>query len=85
MSKYVSNDEVFNKLKASGGKGFDLVMPTTTEGPQWYDARDLLQPFDENKIDIDAIHPSIFERSIELGGTRRGKRYILPFNWAPRG
>lgn len=85
LSKYGSNDEVFNKLKASGGKGFDLVMPTTSEGPQWYDAGDLLQPFDETKIDIDAIYPSIYEKSIDLGGTYRGKRYILPFNWGTEG
>jgi len=85
LSKYGSNDEVFNKMKASGGKGFDLVMPTTSEGPQWYDAGDLLQPFDESKIDVDAVYPSIYEKSIDLGGTYRGKRYILPFNWGTEG
>ncbi|WP_222183886.1 extracellular solute-binding protein [Geminicoccus harenae] len=85
LSKFGSNDELFNKLKASGGAGFDLVMPTTTEGPQWYDAGDLLQPLDESKIDIEAIYPSIYERSVDLGGTYRGKRYILPFNWGTEG
>ncbi len=34
-------------------------MPTTTEGPQWYDVGDLLQPLDESKIDIEVIYPSI--------------------------
>jgi spermidine/putrescine transport system substrate-binding protein len=85
LSKYGSNDEVFNKLKASGGKGFDLVMPTTNEGTQWYDAGGLLQPLDESKVNIDAIYPSIYEQSIDLGGTYRGKRYILPFNWGTEG
>jgi spermidine/putrescine transport system substrate-binding protein len=81
LSKYGSNDEVFNKIKASGGKGFDVVQPTTSEGPTYYDAGDLLQPIDESKVNIDAVYPSIYEKSIDLGGTYRGKRYILPFNW----
>lgn len=33
VATYGSNDEVLNKLRASGGKGFDLVMPSVTDTP----------------------------------------------------
>ena len=43
LAKYGSNDEVLTKLKASKGKGFDIVFPSVTYGPAWYQSGDLLQ------------------------------------------
>lgn len=80
LSTYGSNDEAENKLRAAGGKGFDLVFPSIDTGPNYY--RDgLLQAIDENKAQVDRIIPSIYRKSVTLGATHRGKRYLLPFDW----
>lgn len=81
LSVYGSNDEVHSKLVATGGKGYDIVYPAVTTGPKWYQSGDLLQPIDESRLDIDNIIPSLYEKSIQLGGTYRGKRMLIPFNW----
>jgi spermidine/putrescine transport system substrate-binding protein len=81
LSVYGTNNEVLTKLTASQGEGFDIVFPSVTYLPAWYDAGDLLQPIDESKVDVDNIIPTLFEKSLELGATRRGKRYAIPFNW----
>jgi spermidine/putrescine transport system substrate-binding protein len=48
FSTYGSNDEAENKLRAAGGKGFDVIFPSVTNGPNYY-RDDLLQPIDESK------------------------------------
>ncbi len=81
LAKYGSNDEVLTKLKASKGKGFDLVFPSVDTGPTWYQSGDLLQPLDLKKINVDAIIPSLMKKSKELGAVFRRKRYLVPFDW----
>lgn len=85
LSVYGSNNEVLTKLKASNGEGFDIVFPSVTTLVAWHDAGDLLQPIDEGRINVDNIQPAIFEKSLDLGATRRGKRYAVPFNWGTEG
>lgn len=80
LTTYGSNDEVLNKLRASNGKGFDIVMPSVTYGKQWYKHR-LLQPLDVEKINIKGCESSMWDSSATFGGIFRGKRYIVPFNW----
>lgn len=80
LAVYGSNDEVLSKLKASQGKGYDIVCFATTVGPTWYKSGDLLQPLDENKLKGDII-PALYEKSIELGATHRGKRMLIPYCW----
>jgi len=80
LSTYGSNDEAVQKLKAAGGKGFDVIFPSVTNGPQYY-PDNLLQPLDEGKVQMDRIIPSMVRDSIQLGATDRGKRMLLPFNW----
>ena len=80
LSTYGSNDEAEQKLRAAGGKGFDIVMPSVTNRAN-YDEGDLLQPIDESKVNIDAVIPSMYKDSIQLGAVKRGKRYVIPFNW----
>jgi len=80
LTTYGSNDEALNKLRASKGKGFDVVIPSVTYGPSWYKYR-LLQPLDSNKINVAGCVPSMWEASKTFGGEHRGKRYIVPFNW----
>ncbi len=80
LTTYGSNDEVLNKLRASKGKGFDIVMPSVTYGQQWYKHR-LLQPLDLTKLDVAGCEKSMWDSSAFFGGEFRGKRYIVPFNW----
>lgn len=80
LTTYGSNDEALNKLRASKGKGFDIVIPSVTYGPAWYKHR-LLQPLDISKINQVGCVPSMWEASKNFGGEHRGKRYIVPFNW----
>jgi len=85
LSVYGTNNEVLNVLRASQGQGYDIVFPSVTTLVSWYDAGDLLQPLDESRINVDQILPAAWERSIELGATRRGDRYAVPFNWGTEG
>ena len=81
LATYGSNDEVLNKVRASKGTGFDIVMPSVTYGPQWYKHGSLLQPLDEKKINVDGCYPDMWKSSKDLGGVHRRKRYLVPFNW----
>ncbi|AXS39326.1 extracellular solute-binding protein [Breoghania sp. L-A4] len=80
LSTFGSNDEAVQKLKAAGGKGFDVIYPSVTNGPQYY-PDDLLQPVDEDKLALDKLIPSMLRDSVQLGATYRGKRMLLPFDW----
>ncbi|GEO80612.1 extracellular solute-binding protein [Pararhodospirillum oryzae] len=80
LSTYGSNEECENKLRAAGGAGFDLIFPSIDTGPNYY-RDDLLQPLDETRFKADQIIPSIYRKSVTLGATHRGKRYLAPFNW----
>lgn len=82
LSTYGSNDEAEQKLKAAGGKGFDVIFPSVTNVPNYRaDGAMLLQPIDESKVMMDNIIPSMVRDSIALGGVQDGKRVALPFNW----
>lgn len=90
LSTYGTNNEVLNKLRAAKGEGFDVVFPSVSALQQWYDASDedgtdLLQPVDEARVKADQVQPAIWEKSLDLGASRRGKRYAMPFNWGTEG
>lgn len=81
---------MLNKLRASKGKGFDIVFPSVSSLQSWYDASaedgaELLQPVDESRVKADQVQSAIWERSLDLGASRRGKRYGIPFNWGTEG
>ncbi len=80
LSTFGSNDEAEQKLKAAGGKGFDVIFPSVTNGPNYY-PDGLLQAVDESKLDMDKLIPSMVRDSVSLGATYRGKRMLLPFDW----
>ena len=80
LTTYGSNDEAEQKLKAAGGKGFDVIFPSITNGNNYY-TDNLLAPIDEAKLNVGNIIPSMLRDSVALGGTYRGKRMLLPFNW----
>lgn len=81
LTTYGSNDEAEQKLKVSGGKGFDVIFPSVTNGNSYY-SDSLLQPLNESKLhNAENLIQSMVNDSVKLGGTYRGKRYLLPFNW----
>ncbi len=53
-----SNEELINKMKASQGAIADLVGPTNNRSLQW-EPLGLLQPFDMNRIPIEAANPAM--------------------------
>ncbi|WP_425450129.1 extracellular solute-binding protein [Virgifigura deserti] len=80
VATYGTNNEVFNAMRASEGSGYDVINPSVTWTPQYVEY-ELLQPIDENKVNVDGVIPSIWASSKSLGGVQNGKRYNLPFNW----
>ena len=81
---YGSNEEVFNKLKATNGKGYDIAFPSLG-GLKNYYQEDILQPWDESRIDSSKMLESLWKAGRELDGFYRGKRYHVPFNWGTEG
>jgi spermidine/putrescine transport system substrate-binding protein len=80
LTTYGSNEEIENKLRAAGGKGFDVISPSVDTGPNYY-KDNLLQPIDEAKFKVDQINPAIYRATITRGATNDGKRFLVPFNW----
>jgi spermidine/putrescine transport system substrate-binding protein len=85
LSTYGSNDEAENKLRAAGGKGFDVIFPSITNRSNYEDSAApggiWLAAVDESKINLDNVVASMMRDSIQLGAVWRGKRYLIPFNW----
>ena len=75
------NGEIVSKMKASGGKGFDIASPTNMRALQWKDLG-LLQPIDFNKIpNIGSANPgmvAVGDRDWNFGG--KGSHW-LPQIW----
>jgi spermidine/putrescine transport system substrate-binding protein len=84
LTTFGSNEEAQSKLRAAGGKGFDLIFPSVDTRPE-YDEGDLLQVIDESRIMVDQIEPAMWRSSLSLGAAKRGKRYLIPFDWGTEG
>lgn len=84
VSTYGSNEEAQNKLRAAGGKGFDIIFPSVDTRPD-YDDGNLLQVIDESRVNVSTIVPSVWRNSVKLGAVKRGKRFLVPFNWGTEG
>jgi spermidine/putrescine transport system substrate-binding protein len=80
LSTYGGNSEIENKLRAAGGKGFDIIFPSVDTGPNYY-KDNLLLAIDESKVKFDRVVSSILRNSITLGATDKGKRFLTPFTW----
>jgi spermidine/putrescine transport system substrate-binding protein len=84
LSTYGSNEEAQSKLRAAGGKGFDLIFPSVDTRPN-YDEGGLLSEIDESRLKADLIQPALWRNSLRLGAAHRGKRYLVPFSWGTEG
>ena len=82
MQIFTGNEDAINKMRASRGQGYDLVTP----GLAWVSAGvdfDFYQPLDLAKVkNIGNIVPSLRGRAEQLGGSRVGKTYAVPFTWS---
>jgi spermidine/putrescine transport system substrate-binding protein len=81
VTSYSSNEDALNKLKASGGVGWDLASPSIA----WISAhidQGNLAPIDEAKLpNLSNVVPSFLEQAIALGAQRDGKFYAIPYDW----
>jgi spermidine/putrescine transport system substrate-binding protein len=80
LTTFGSNEEIENKLRAAGGKGFDVLFPSVDTGPNYY-KDNLLQPIDEKKFDASKVIPSVYRQSLTLGAANRGQRMLVPYDW----
>ena len=76
---FSQNEEQINKLQATKGQGFDLCQPTHDRAPQFQDIG-VLAPFDETKLAIDSVIPSLVQAS-RTNWTWDGKLYHVPHCW----
>lgn len=76
---YGSNEELLNKTRATRGRGFDIVAPTSMRALQWKPLG-LLRPWDMNRVPTAKILQVMLKQS-EAEWTWDGKLYHLPFFW----
>ena len=50
-----SNSEIINKMRATRGRGFDIISPTNARALQWSPLK-LIQPFDMNRINTTSVN-----------------------------
>jgi len=55
-----SNEEIINKMKATKGRGFDIISPTNVRSLQWQPLK-LIQPFDMNKVNTTTVNGAMLK------------------------
>ncbi|ALG91765.1 MULTISPECIES: substrate-binding domain-containing protein [Actibacterium] len=78
-----SNEEIINKLKATGGEGFDIVSPTVNRNLLWAELG-LLQPFDMSKIAIEKVNPAMALGDAHWNFDGKGSHWV-PHIWGTEG
>ncbi len=78
QTSVASNEEMLKKLSVSKGAGYDLICPTNDQGEHWKNT-DLLSDFDMNRIDTEAVLPSMLKFSENFSWD--GKSRHIPFLW----
>ena len=75
-----SNEEIINKMKATKGRGFDIISPTNVRALQWYPL-ELLQPFDMTRVDTSTVNPAMLKiGEVEWNFDGKGVHW-LPHIW----
>lgn len=79
-----SNEEIINKMKATKGRGFDIISPTNNRALQWK-ALELVQPIDMSRVPIERVNPAM-ARIGETDWSLDGKNvFWLPHIWGTEG
>jgi spermidine/putrescine transport system substrate-binding protein len=79
-----SNEELLNKLKASKGRGYDLVAPTMNRAPQWAEL-DLLQALDMKKVPVGNLSAGMVEKGGAIWNFGGKGSTWLPHVWGTEG
>lgn len=73
---YGSNEELYVKLKATKGEGYDLIVPSDY-AVKWLSNEGLLKPLDKKQIDIKTtFEPFLLKQNYDPQNT-----YSLPYSW----
>lgn len=76
LNYYASNEELVVKLKATGGKGYDIIVPSDY-AVSILSKYELLKPLDKSKLNfLDRINPKLLHHPFDPDNT-----YSLPFEW----
>lgn len=79
MTPLGSNEELINKMKATKGRGFDVITPTLNRKGQWIDLK-LTQPWNLSKIpNLNNVEPAFVSAS--KAWTWGGGQHHLPHIW----
>lgn len=77
FSYYESNEELLVKLKATSGRGYDLIVPSDYT-VNILRRENLLQKIDKTKLDFyPALNKTLLNHYFDLGNN-----YSIPFEWA---
>ena len=79
-----SNEEIINKMKATKGQGFDIISPTNNRSLQW-EPLELLQAFDLNKVNLDAVNPAMAKIGTDAWNFGDHGAHWLPHIWGTEG
>lgn len=86
LTTYGSNDEAESTVRASGGKGFDVVFPSITNATNYVDDNgDSFFMEVPAAVNTDNVITSFMRDSASLGGVHKGKQILLPFDWGTEG
>jgi spermidine/putrescine transport system substrate-binding protein len=76
-----SNEEIINKMKATKGRGFDIVSPTNMRSLQWVELG-LLQPFDKKRIkNLGNVNPAMLKVGDEEWNFNGKGSHWMPHIW----
>lgn len=76
MHYYTTNEELFVTLKATKGKGYDLIIPSDY-AVKMLIKEDLLQPIDKSMLNfLDHINPVLLNQDYDRENT-----YAIPYQW----
>lgn len=75
-----SNEELINKMKATKGRGADIVTPTNMRSPQW-EPLELLQAFDLGRIPTQNVNKGMLDVGEEEWNFGGNGSHWLPHIW----
>lgn len=79
-----SNEEIINKMKATKGRGFDIVSPTNNRSGQW-GPLELLQPIDMGRVDVAPVNPPMVAIGTNEWNFDGKGSHWLPHIWGTEG
>ncbi|HAN59353.1 MAG TPA: spermidine/putrescine ABC transporter substrate-binding protein, partial [Gammaproteobacteria bacterium] len=80
-----SNEDILDRMKVTGGKGFDIVSPTSMRSLQW-SSLNLLQPFDYTRIkNLSNVHDQLLAIGDAEWNFGANGAHWLPHIWGSEG